>query len=458
VNIDSVLGQCGDKPLVAHGVSLSDKLRQRRLAILKKQISSTATQQHVDTLNEDAYSALVNALSCNLEQQAAYTTKTPERYKRRVEQMIIELELFTGTRSKRYPCYFFEMIKEWISKAQEFTRKTEPMEAEATNTTQDAQVSPAVATAARRAATMDFTPTTPTPSSPPQPPSANKTEPNLSYEELDALQPCSSPSRDLQVIGHTTRLQQISLLYKRLKRTNRIAASRLKERLTPAEVVELTHTLESKILKEMDRDMIKLSRPPSERQSAEIHVEYCKRVNSKVEEYSILKTFLSKVRIFHTRVASVIRQARKKIAYKFSRVYDKEMSDAPPAFGQSSQQHSTDQQSPGIDSGYQTLPEDPREDCIRHLIRAILSRNIPLSYSLNGGNCILTLNEVRDVAKMLETDMAGIMSNKLLNVNMNYDEQLQEYSTLGRRYIDHVQTDAGFVEAVQMYRNSHPHV
>ena len=234
--------------MLARGVGLDEKVRQKGWRGLKQQLRKAIDIGSVS--RPRTYDLLIRGLSVYLDQQAAFKALPGKIrvYKVQIRGMLEELEGFSRTLPKYGPWVLQQMIEEWIVRAQEMARETEPMEAETTPSI--LPVSPAVATAERRAGKMDSEPTaaeTPAPTFPSQPTVGNaevegddvgepNVEPTLGGMDFDEMELSKALSPELLTISPTTRRQQNIHLLKCLKGMCKLATKKHAERLDAQEL------------------------------------------------------------------------------------------------------------------------------------------------------------------------------------------------------------------------------
>lgn len=247
-----------------------------------------------------AFNLLLKSSCAILEQHAAYQPGACNAavYKAEVKVLKDELQALVGGRPAcQDPQRFLDMIAPWEVLVKEATAPApDAMDAEQTSTEDTAWNPPmnaVVETADQRAGKVDSEPT-----SGQVVPRASTLEDDieLSEAEVKALHPETPKSVALNSVPYTLRRQALAYMCKRVKRIDLLAKQKSKVFLQDNQIPLLTQMMEKNILKDMQHDMEDVSAPTPE----QIESEYGHRVEKKYEEYGVFKTFLRKVKKFHS--------------------------------------------------------------------------------------------------------------------------------------------------------------
>jgi hypothetical protein len=251
----------------------------------------------------------------------------------------------------------------------------------------------------------------------------------LTQEELDIIQPLSAPPL-LDDLPHDKRVHFMQCLFWAMKRKNHEAAAKLKERLLPSEVLPMVKEQELAVLQRISDHMQSLHRPPT---SAEIEREYDTQSEHELQDCSKLECFANKAKDFHRSIKRFFASAKGKVAGAFC--ISGASSVAPAA------RHAS--------------PPPPVQDVkgqfMTALKHAINKMNTDASDTCNGGQAILQLTQVDDLALKLEACMLDNLDQKHIGTPLTRQQQETFYIQAGHEMLKQIRDINCFVQTVQAY-------
>ncbi|KAB2100287.1 hypothetical protein AG0111_0g11259 [Alternaria gaisen] len=251
----------------------------------------------------------------------------------------------------------------------------------------------------------------------------------LTQEELGIIQPLSAPP-SLIDFPHDKRVDFMYRLFWNIKRKNHEAAAKFKERLLPSEMLPMVKELELAVLQRISDHMHGLHRPPT---PAEIEREYDTQSEHELQDCSKLDCFVNKAKEFHRSIKRFFASAKAKIAGAFC--ISGASSVAPAA------RHASPP--PPI--------QDVKGQFMTALKHAINKMNIGASDTWNGGQAILQLAQVDDLALKLEALMLNNLDQQHIGTPMTGQQQETLYIQAGHEMLKQIEDVDCFVQTVQAY-------
>ncbi|KAF7672642.1 hypothetical protein GT037_009143 [Alternaria burnsii] len=258
---------------------------------------------------------------------------------------------------------------------------------------------------------------------------ANSIDAPLTQEELNIIQPLTAPP-SLDDFPHKKRVDFMHRLFWTMKRKNHEAAAKLKERLLPSEILPMVKEQELAVLQRISDHMQGLHRPPT---PAEIEHEYDTQSEHELQDCSKLDRFVNKAKEFHKNAKMFFASAKDKVIGAFC--ISGASSVAPAA------RHAP--------------PPPPVQDVkgqfMTALKHAINKMNIDASNTWNGGQAILQLAQVDDLALKLEARMLNNLDQKHIGTPLTRQQQETLYIQAGHEMLKQIRDINCFVQTVQAY-------
>lgn len=261
------------------------------------------------------------------------------------------------------------------------------------------------------------------------PAQVNSIDAPLAQEELDIIQPLSAPP-SLIDFPHYKREDFMYRLFWTIKRKNHEAATKLKERLLPSEMLPMVKELELAVLQRISDQMQGLHRSPT---PAEIEREYDVQSEHELQDCSKLDRFVNTAKDFHKSIKRFFASAKEKITGAFCIAG---ASDVAPASRHAS-------------------PPPPFQDVkgqfMIALKDAINRMNIDASNTWNEGQAILQLAQVDDLALKLEALMLNNLDQQHIGTPLTGQQQETLYIQAGHGMLKQIGDIDCFVQTVQAY-------
>jgi hypothetical protein len=257
----------------------------------------------------------------------------------------------------------------------------------------------------------------------------NSIDAPLTQEELNIIQPLSAPP-SLNDFPHKKRVDFMHRLFWTMKRKNHEAAAKFKERLLPSEMLPMVKEQELAVLQRISDHMQGLHRPPT---PAEIEREYDTQSEHELQDCSKLECFVNKAKDFHRSIKRFFASAKAKVAGAFC--ISGASSVAPAA------RHAS--------------PPPPVQDVkgqfMTALKHAINKMNTDASDTWNGGQAILQLAQVDDLALKLEALMLNNFDQQHIGMPLTGQQQETLYIQAGHQMLKQIEDVDCFVQTVQAY-------
>jgi hypothetical protein len=261
------------------------------------------------------------------------------------------------------------------------------------------------------------------------PAQVNSIDAPLTQEELDTIQPLSAPP-SLIDFPHDKRVYSMYHLFWTIKRKNHEAAAKFKERLLPSEILPMIKEQEFAVLQRISDHMQSLHRPPT---PAEIEREYDTQSERELQDCSKLDRFVNKAKDFRKSIKKFFASAKEKVTGAFCIAG---ASDVAPAARHAS-------------------PPSPFRDVkgqfMTALNDAINKMSIDASHNWNGGQAILQLAQVDDLALKLEARMLNNLDQKHIGTPLTRQQQETFYIQAGHEMLKQIRDIKCFVQTIQAY-------
>jgi hypothetical protein len=257
----------------------------------------------------------------------------------------------------------------------------------------------------------------------------NSVDAPLTQEELNIIQPLSAPP-SLNDFPHKKRVDFMHRLFWTMKRKNHEAAAKFKERLLPSEMLPMVKEQELAVLQRISDHMQGLHRPPT---AAEIEREYDTQSEHELQDCSKLDHFVNKAKEFHKSVKRFFTSAKEKVSGAFcisgaSNVAPAARHASPPP-----------------------LFRNVKGQFMTALKHAINKMNTDASNTWNGGQAILQLAQVDDLALKLEALMLNNLDQQHIGTPLTRQQQETLYVQAGHEMLKQIQDVDCFVQTVQAY-------
>ncbi|CAN9399835.1 unnamed protein product [Alternaria alternata] len=245
----------------------------------------------------------------------------------------------------------------------------------------------------------------------------NSIDAPLTQEELNIIQPLSAPP-SLNDLPHEKRVHFMYRLFWTMKRKNHEAAVKLKERLLPSEILPMVKEQELAVLQRISDHMQSLHRPPT---PAEIEREYDTQSEHELQDCSKLDRFVNKAKEFHKNIKKFFASAKDKVIGAFC------------IAGASSVAPAARHASP-------PLPvQDVKGQFMTALKHAINKMNTNASDTWNGGQAILQLAQVDDLALKLKALMLNNLDQQHIGTPLTGQQQETLYIQAGHEMLKQIE-------------------
>lgn len=241
-------------------------------------------------------------------------------------------------------------------------------------------------------------------------------------------------------------------MFKHLKQMNSEAISRSKVRLAISELPQFALMTEYEILTTIHCDIRKQQNRPTPQH---VEDEYRSRVDKSIRDVSILKNFIAKVKSFHRRVKDVLKKVKdalkkvKAAAMTPLQCLQQRLEDAEAA-RQREAQHQIEQAK--RDEKWNVTGQE----LVHALGSTIFETNQHMSIAENGGQSILSEQQILEAARHIEAYVHADLTSKYQAVAIEFDLSLDEYITMGKEYLNKIRIRDSFVEIITLFHPMQP--